>query len=209
VREEGAGGGFGDVAGAGPLMPIASTAGACHRPVRSASPEKERRRVGGHYSTPLRLGSAGPDESAKPSSILRAGGQQNVSREARAHVADWKAAYQRPRHLRYKLIPKSCPTRVGRLKAATSRAVSSSPKPAEMPSMRWTLLTGERVAARRQPIAATRNERVSSMLPRTPFGISSCNGNAAGSAGRKKSSRSMPYRRRCVRRWELFDLASH
>ena len=66
----------------------------------------------------------------------------------------------------------------------------------------------KRGAARRQPIAATRNERVSSMLPRMPFGISSCNGNAAAFAGRSRFSRTTPYRQKCARRWERFSLAS-
>ena len=54
-------------------------------------------------------------------------------------------------------------------------------------------LSGKRVAPRREPIAATRNGRVASMPPRTPFGISSCNGNAAAFAGRSRSSRTTPY----------------
>jgi len=74
--------------------------------------------------------------------------------------------------------------------------------------MRWTPLTGERVAARRHPIAATRNECVSLMLLCTPFGILSCNGNAAAFAGRSRSSRTTPYRWRCARRWERFGVAN-
>jgi len=97
------------------------------------------------------------------------------------------------------------------MRSGKSRRPRSAALPGNfgVPSVLSTPLIGERLTAKLQPIAATRNERVSSMLPRTPFGASSYNGNAAGSAGRKKSSRSMPYRRRCVRRWELFDLASH
>jgi len=74
-----------------------------------------------------------------------------------------------------------------------------------MPSIRWTPIIRvirARAGAGRQPIAATRNESASSMLPRTLFGISSCNGSAAALAGRSMSSRTTAYRWRCARRWE-------
>ena len=77
-----------------------------------------------------------------------------------------------------------------------------------MRSMRWIPLIGKHIAAIRQPIAATRNERVSSMLPRTLFGISSCSGNPAAFVGRIRSSRTTRYQRKCARRWERFGFAS-
>ena len=89
-----------------------------------------------------------------------------------------------------------------------ARQSADLPGTCGMRSTRWTPLIGERVAAKRQPIAATRNERVSSMLPLTPFGISSFNGNAVAFARRSRSSRTTPYRWRCARRWERFGLAS-
>jgi hypothetical protein len=129
VREEGASGGFGKVAGAGRL-----TAAAWFRQERRASLgaaqySGEGSGAGlGELRRRSGLARPAPMKAPSPASILRGAGQRNVSSGARAHVADCKAAYQRPRHLRYKLTPKRCPTRAGRLKAATSRAMPSTPE---------------------------------------------------------------------------------
>ena len=84
VRAEGAGGGFGEVAGPGAIervpcsMLIACTAAAYHRPMPSASRGKERRRVGGIISTPLHSGEPGPTISAQAGSILPSNSQRKV-----------------------------------------------------------------------------------------------------------------------------------
>ena len=63
------------------------------------------------------------------------------------------------------------------MRSGKSRRPRSAALPGNfgVPSVLSTPLIGERLTAKLQPIAATRNERVSSMLPRTPFGASSCN----------------------------------
>ena len=97
VREEGASGGFGKVAGAGRL-----TAAAWFRQERRASLgaaqySGEGSGAGlGELRRRSGLARPAPMKAPSPASILRGAGQRNVSSGARAHVADCKAAYQRP-----------------------------------------------------------------------------------------------------------------
>jgi hypothetical protein len=77
-------------------------------------------------AAPARLARPGRDRQARRSyaaevNEMSAAGPGPISRlEARRSA--------RPHH-RYEVTPKSCPTRAGRLKAATSRAMSNSSKP--------------------------------------------------------------------------------
>jgi len=116
--KEGAGSGFGEVAGAGRLD--------------QASGSSLRRRSGaglGDYSRRRSLlGLVRPDRDRQARRSYARAGQRNVSRGGGgAHSSGWEPR-SAPARGRYKLTPKSCPTRAGRLKAATPRAMPSTPE---------------------------------------------------------------------------------
>jgi hypothetical protein len=81
---------------------------------------KERRRVGGNSRRRSGLARPAPMKAPSPAqAYAQAVNEMSVAVEARRSP--------RPHH-RYRLTPKSCPTRAGRLKAATSRAMPSTPE---------------------------------------------------------------------------------
>jgi hypothetical protein len=89
-----------------------------HGPTRGLSAGKERRRVGGHSRrrSPRGLGPAGSDCQARRS---YAAAVNEISAAGPGPISRLEASRSARPHHRYKRTPKSCPTRAGRLKAAT------------------------------------------------------------------------------------------
>ena len=95
---------------------------------RLKSAKKERRRVGGHSRRRSPLGLVRPDRDRQARRSYAAGGQRNVSRGGGAYSRGWKPPISAPAP-RYRLTPKSCPTRAGRLKRGNVAGHAQQPGP--------------------------------------------------------------------------------
>jgi len=82
--------------------------------------------LGGSSRRRSRSGLARPDHDRQAVSILCAGGQRNVRRGVTEPILEAGNADPLRRAPAYRLTPMSCPPRAGRLKAATSWAMSSN-----------------------------------------------------------------------------------